>query len=411
MATAPRTRRFWQLGTLLPALMVLVLVADLAGRFLPLDLVAFRVWEPALRTTLSAPGPFEPGKVVRMRRAYGDLASMGNLRGLRQYHDEEFHVDRLGFRNGYDIDRERYLGIVTGDSFIVGHAEPEAETFSGQLTQLAGARFYNAGFSLPPGPPPPDPLASLAQTLKLRPGLAIYELLERQARIAPPTRVDAPVVAYPPGRAVNAANAANAPNAAGAFETRLLPTVHRLSPWVESPLHIETVRFLRWFQDDVFEPNGQRDAVVRRPLPGGDEMLFIPWDLGPVGDPEPLVTGWSDYLTWYAEKVRQHDLQLVVLLVPNKYTVYGPLTTGGPREPEGARLLAGLADRLRASGLPVVDVTPLFTAQAASGLPRHKYLYWRDDTHWNAAGIRLAAEAVWREIQSSREWTSPASPR
>jgi hypothetical protein len=401
MATTPMARRFWQLGTLLPGLMALVLVGDLAGRFLPLDFVAFRVWEPALRTTLSAPGPFEPGKVVRMRQAYGDLASMGNLRGLRQYHDEEFHVDRLGFRNGYDIDRERYLGIVTGDSFIVGHAEPEAETLSGQLTRLAGARFYNAGFSLPPGPPLPDPLASLAETLKLRPGVAIYELLERQARIAPPARMDAPVVSYPPGRAVNDA---------GAFEARFLPRVHRLSPWVESPLHIETLRFLRWFQDDVFEPNGHTEAVVRRQLPGGDEMLFIPWDLGPVGDPEPLVAAWSDYLTWYAQKVRQHDLQLVVLLVPNKYTVYGPLTVGGPREPEGARLLAGLADRLRASGLPVVDATPLFTAQAAERLPRHEYLYWRDDTHWNAEGIELAAEAVWREIQSNREWTSPASP-
>jgi hypothetical protein len=394
MKTTPTARPFWKLGTLLPALMALAVVCDLAGRFLPLDWVAFRVWEPALRTTLSAPGPFEPGKVVRMRRAYGDLASMGNLRGLRQYHDEEFHVDRLGFRNGYDIDRETYAGIVTGDSFIVGHAELEAETFSGQLTQLAGARFYNAGFSLPPGPPPPDPLASLAATLKLRPGVAIFELLERQARIPPPARVDEPVVSYPPGRSVVPASRA------GAFETRFLPMVHRLSPWVESPLRIETLRFLRWFQDDVFEPNGHAAAVVRRQLPGGDDMLFIPWDLGPVGDPQPLVAAWTDYLTWYARKLRQHDLQLMVVLVPNKYTVYGPLTAGGPREPEGAALLRGVADRLRSGGLSVVDLTPLFTAQAAARLPRKEYLYWRDDTHWNAAGIRLAAETVWRGVES-----------
>jgi hypothetical protein len=67
-------------------------------------------------------------------------------------------------------------------------------------------------------------------------------------------------------------------------------------------------------------------------------------------------------------------------------------------------LLRALADRLRAAGVPVVDSTPLLAAQAAERLPRHEYLYWRDDTHWNAAGIRLAAEAVWGEVQSAGAW-------
>src|SRR3954464_2000283 len=101
-------RRWWQVGTLLPMLMAAALACELASRFLPLDLVAFRVWEPALQTTLGAPGPFEPGKVVRKRRAYGDLAALGNYRRLRQYHAEELHVDRLGFRNSYDIDHTLY---------------------------------------------------------------------------------------------------------------------------------------------------------------------------------------------------------------------------------------------------------------------------------------------------------------
>jgi hypothetical protein len=378
-------------------LMALVAGGDLAGRFLPLDLVAFRVWEPALQTTLGAPGPFEPGKVVVKRRAYGDLAAIGNFRRLRQYHDEELHVDRLGFRNADDIDRVAYSGIVTGDSFTVGHAEPEPATLPGQLTRLAGGRFYNAGASLPPGPPPPDPLASLAATLKLGPGVVVYELLERVARGAPPPRVDAPLVLYPP---VPPPPAASAARGESSFRPWLLGVAHRLSPWVESPLHIASVRVVKWFQDDVLEPNSYAGAVVRRELANGDEMLFIPWDLAPLGDPQSLAAAWGDYLAWYAGKLRQHDLQLVVLLVPNKYTVYGPLTADGPREPEGRRLLLGIADRLRSSGVPVVDITPIFAARGAEGLPRHEYLYWRDDTHWNASGIQLAVDAVWQEIQA-----------
>jgi hypothetical protein len=117
---------WWQVGTLLPLVMTVLLIGDVTGRFLPLELIAFRAWEPALRTSPGGPGPFEPGKVIVTRRSYGDLASIGNVWNVRQYHEEDFRVDRLGYRNSYDIDRVRYAGIVTGDSLVVatGVASP-----------------------------------------------------------------------------------------------------------------------------------------------------------------------------------------------------------------------------------------------------------------------------------------------
>ena len=383
-------RRWWQVGTLLPLLMVAAFAGELASRFLPLDVVAFRVWEPALQTALGAPGPFEPGKAVTKRRAYGDLAALGNERRLRQYHDESFHVDRLGFRNGYDVDHAVYAGIVTGDSFAVGHAEPEPATLSGQLTLLAGARFYNAGFSLPPGPPPPDGLASLAATLRIHPGVVVYELLERAARTSPPARLDLPLVPYPPGFPPERS-----------LRLRLAGIARRFHPTAESPLQIASVRLVKWLEDDTLRPNPYAGAVVRRTLTNGDEMLFLPWDLAPLGagDLQPLATEWSGYLAWYAGKLQAQGLPVVVLLVPDKYTVYGPLTPNDSPEPEGGRLLDGIEDRLRSAGVPVVNVTALFRARAAAGLARYEYLYWRDDTHWNARGIALAADAVWREVR------------
>jgi hypothetical protein len=383
-------RRWWQVGTLLPMLMAAAFAGELASRLLPLDLVAFRVWEPALRTTPGAPGPFEPGKVVTQQRAYGDLAALGNDRRLRQYHDETFHVDRLGFRNSYDVDHTVYAGIVTGDSFVVGHAEPEAATFSGRLTRLAGARFYNAGASLPPGAPLPDVLASVAATLRIYPGLVVYELLERVARTPPPARLDMPLVTYPPVL----------PGLS--FRPWLRGVARRFAPTVESPLHIASVRMVKWLEDDALRPNAHASAVVRRELTNGDEMLFLPWDLAPVGDVQPLAAAWSGYLSWYAGKLEGHGLKVVVLLVPDKYTVYGPLTPDGSWQPESGRLLAGIEDRLCSSGVAVVNITSLFRARAAEDLSRHEYLYWRDDTHWNARGIALAAEAVWRESASEQ---------
>ncbi|HZF09773.1 MAG TPA: hypothetical protein VFE33_13365 [Thermoanaerobaculia bacterium] len=382
-------RRWWQVGTLLPMLMVVALAADLASRFLPLDLVAFRVWEPALQIAPGAPGPFEPGKVVTKRRAYGDLTAIGNYRRLREYHDESFHVDRLGFRNACDVDHTVYAGIVTGDSFAVGHAEPEPATLSGRLSLLAGARFYNAGASLLPGPPLPDVMASLAATLRIHRGLVVYELLERGTRFPPLPQVDSPVAPYPPVPPDRS------------FGRWLQGVARRFAPTVESPLRVAGVRLVKWLENDSLRPNAHARAAAHRQLPNGDEMLFLPRDLAPLGAGEvpPLAAAWSSYLAWYAGKLRGQGLRFVVLLVPDKYTVYGPLTPNEAPKSEGGRLLAAIEDRLRSAGVPVVNVTALFRARAAEALSRHEYLYWRDDTHWNARGIELAADAVWREVR------------
>jgi hypothetical protein len=80
--STPFQTRWWQIGSLLPWLMAILFVGDIAGRFMPLELVAFRTFEPALRTTPDAtPGEFERYKTVRMHRAYGDLAALEHFHG------------------------------------------------------------------------------------------------------------------------------------------------------------------------------------------------------------------------------------------------------------------------------------------------------------------------------------------
>ena len=50
---------------------------------------------------------------------------------------------------------------------------------------------------------------------------------------------------------------------------------------------------------------------------------------------------------------------------------------------------------LKEAGVPVVNLMPVFQAATARGTR----LYWRDYTHWNDAGIRLAAEELWRQVR------------
>jgi hypothetical protein len=42
----------------------------------------------------------------------------------------------------------------------------------------------------------------------------------------------------------------------------------------------------------------------------------------------------------------------------------------------------------------VLNLTPEFRKQAEALLARGEYLYWLDDTHWNAEGIRVAAQEI-----------------
>ncbi|MBM3561390.1 MAG: hypothetical protein FJX53_16260, partial [Alphaproteobacteria bacterium] len=45
-------------------------------------------------------------------------------------------------------------------------------------------------------------------------------------------------------------------------------------------------------------------------------------------------------------------------------------------------------------GIAFVDLTPSLAEAAQAGLAHGRLVYWRDDTHWNAAGIDVAAAAI-----------------
>jgi hypothetical protein len=95
---------------------------------------------------------------------------------------------------------------------------------------------------------------------------------------------------------------------------------------------------------------------------------------------------------------------LVVVLVPNKYTVYHRLLADPlPSAVEPGELLQRAEVELRAAGVVVVNPTRALERAAVSGLERHEYVYWRDDTHWNERGVAIAAEEIARAVPGLRQ--------
>lgn len=152
----------------------------------------------------------------------------------------------------------------------------------------------------------------------------------------------------------------------------------------------------------------QIEFVVFRAWPrdvlGADDpqfgpMLFYRENLRtlPKLAPEENARGIVQVVSKIARRFRERGQILVVLLVPEKEQIHLRALSPADREAlaSGPRLFEEIAAGLEASGTPVVNLMPAFQEATAAG----RRLYWRDDTHWNDAGIRLAAEELWRKVE------------
>jgi hypothetical protein len=380
-ATA-NSARTWSIGRLLPRLMLLSLLLDLVLRFVPLDPLTFRAWEAMLRRYPDAVGPFIPNKHYHRDNSYGGVAGIGNLPALRHYHSVDFTTDADGFHNPPALAQGNPIGIVIGDSFAVGSELPEDQSLSAQLTQRFGAYFYNAGA---PQPLHLRSLETVAQRLNLHHGLVIFEFLESRALQDPP-------VATPDGS--RGAAQAFFFRAMGPDWTDRLGTP--LNELHASPLRALAAKLGKKIQDDALLPNSFASFVIQERLRNGELIVFLPAELKSPSDPRKAAKRWAAYFAWYSTELRKDGLDLVVLLVPNRSTIYAPLLAQ-PRDVSASRAtLEDFADALQNAGVRTVPLRNRYVHDAGILLDQKKYLYFLDDTHWNGDGTAEAADEIFK---------------
>jgi hypothetical protein len=354
-------------------LLAVVCLLDIGLRFTSVDPLTFRAWEAMAR--YRPPGAaFEPNRQYHKDRTYGDAAAMGNMPELRQYRREVFTTDAFGFRNVGDLRNSGVAAIMIGDSSAVGSGVSDDQTLPARLTALSGCVVYNAGGE--DAKPDPDRVVALSRNLGVHRGLVIHLYSEvRDLPTVPPMRkrkMDR-ILALTPGWLSN-----------GVGRIRGIVSV--------SPLRILSERTMKALENGRILPNGHAVNVVKATVNNGDTMLF------PIAHVKNFYTKRgvaADYWTWLQTDLHTEHLDLLVLLVPGKYSVYRPFLVDQPPLGDGVGdFLADVERELRAAGVPVLNLAPMLAAQAAAHLARHEYLYWLDDTHWNAQGIDLAAAAI-----------------
>jgi len=129
-------------------------------------------------------------------------------------------------------------------------------------------------------------------------------------------------------------------------------------------------------------------------LRNGEPIVFLPAEFKSPLDPRKTAERWAAYLAWYSSELRKDGLDLVVLLVPNRPTIYAPLLAE-PRDVSASiATLDDLAAALQSAGVRTVPLEHRYAQDASTLLSQKKYLYFLDDTHWNGDGTAIAAEEI-----------------
>jgi hypothetical protein len=376
-----------RIGRLIPWTIALGLALDAGTRMIPIDMFTFRAWE-ALVVSRGPTGPFEPDRVYVNPLSYGDLARPQRYSRLRHHHLEYFSTDPWGFRNTVsESNDQRVDWLLVGDSFGVSSGVRDANNLASQLARWSGERVYNASSY---DPLPLNDIQFTSERLGMREGTVIYEFMERQQM---PT-----VATFGAVRIFT-----NGPPAA----KRSMSERYRV--WKKDATISRLNILAGWGWDSVVTMVASKPSAgnVQQPtdlptasyqLANGATMLFYVGDIDITRDPNRRIT--ADYLVWLKSELAKLNLRLVVLLVPTKFSVYGPLVTDANAVRPSGVPLQRLADDLNAHDVFAVNVTETLRKQAADDLHRNEYVYFVDDTHWSERGIAAAAQAL---VEASRE--------
>ena len=374
------TPKIWQIGVIAPGILIATCLAEAVLRFMPAESFAYRTWELAIANKTPATA-FRPLSRWVVRRAYGDLARMGSFITAREYHDEVFSTDALGFRNPPGLLSNTTPKILLfGTSFSVGCGITDDETLSAFLQQRLQVPVYNA--AAPGGSCDLSLIRSVRKRLGVASGVVLIEVLERG---------DVPQ---------NQMNLlASALEGSGTNTCRSQAGFSIVDFLEDSKVAMLARNCCRLRRNGWLLP--RRVDVRERRLLNGDQLLFLSSHESLAvkpREPRQAIEHW----TRFAEALKAENLQVIFFLVPEKPTVYGHLLSPSLNgEPRKSAFLSGLAKGLTERGISVVNLQEVFWKRAAEDLLRHKYLYRKDDTHWSPHGIQVAAEELIPEISSA----------
>lgn len=306
---------------------------------------------------------------LAMRMPYGDLQSM-TVEQIGVPREVVFRTDRDGFRNDHAYHGQRL--VLVGDSFVVGVGDTQSDTLDAQLRRDHGIDTYNLGH--------PGDLAdyiTYVRGFRARHGddfrvlLFLFEgndfSLER-ADVTGPEH-----------------------SGFGLFWKRYYALFSDTAVYRVTKSLTRSVGKRRAIaasgQVKIFEVKGRRMAFYAPYIEASETRDYRP---GP---------GMEAALDALAGKLGH------VYFVPTKYRVYYPQLHPGSALPSAH--WAWLSAQCRRRQLACTNLTAPLTRASSQLLRDGNTTYWPDDSHWNRAGMAVAARVVAENLRAAG--TAPAA--
>lgn len=390
IATASRLR-YWVVGAL-----GLWLVLDLGGRFLPVEWLHILPEHVATRRP-PVHAPFMPNLRIHYDPWVGETALHANLPPQETRSAIDFSTDELGFRLTPGVaahDKVDFL-LTTGASYAYGGGLDDSETFPAVFTRDTGLKTYNGGrfwWDIQTF----DELDWLLERVGNHHPTVVLLYWEDQLLIRPhldgvPWRIDRPGERLFGKERFHSFHTAvqNARRVFGAF-------------WSISPLEVLSIRFYKRLSNDVILPNRYAATVEQRTLPDGTRFLLLDDEIMTTFTPPTpaRVNAAADYFEYYKKRLAERGCNIFVILVPNKYTLYGPQL-----DRDRTWLPDPYVDRLEKEmvrrDIPVLNGLSVLKPYAAADLASGQLSFYREDHHWSALGVRRISAAAARALQSA----------
>lgn len=376
------------------------LVLDVGGRFVPVEWLGILPEHVATRNP-PLHAPFKPNLSLTEDPWIGETATTGNLAPTETRAPVRFSTDALGFRLTPGVassDRVDVL-LTMGASFAYGGGLSDNETLPSVLTANIGLKTYNGGrFFWDVATI--DELDWLLARLG-NPHPTVVALFWEQAEVWPAQLDGIPWRTDKIGRRLLG-------------ETRYRTLRQDLQDgrrevgafWNISPLEVLSIRFFKQLSNDRFLPNPYKGAVVERRLPNGSRLLILNDEYQRAIHPPgaQTVARHTEYLAHYRDLLAQRGCDLYVVLLPNKYTLYGALIDGVPASPYLGQIEHGLSAR----GVRVLNGLRVLQPDAAADLAAGTLAYYREDHHWSPLGVRRIAKAIAARLGAGKGATQVA---
>jgi hypothetical protein len=146
------------------------------------------------------------------------------------------------------------------------------------------------------------------------------------------------------------------------------------------------LEFIRARMRDLFRP-------AFHGFPATDQsMLFLEGEGVNTLVPPDRINAIASSIEVCRDILQKRGIKMIFMPVPNKESIYYDRL---PHNTE-PQFLNALIPELQKRGIDVIDLQNLYTTTYRT---THEILYTTDDTHWNALGVSLAADALAKEIQ------------